>query len=259
MSEETDPFERALARTEADIVSALRAAGAHTRELKKAQKCAAAGSIRELERALEAADDLGGSLREGVRMAKGGWSFDVRQHFESGGYTRELLARAQAAGLVLQEQDDRIVAFPSLARLVPAESAIDVNKKRERSIRPSAVVERFRAARDQPVRFKPEPFLEALLQAYRFVLGEEKREGGSTVKLLDIYRVLTVLPGSAPSYPKPEFARDIYLLEESGVRRTREGLEVVWPAAAGTRGTQTLGTVTRDGRLRVYYGIAFEQ
>ena len=38
MPEETDPFERALVRTEADIVSALRAASALTRELKKAQK-----------------------------------------------------------------------------------------------------------------------------------------------------------------------------------------------------------------------------
>lgn len=255
-SEETDSFERALARTEADVVSALRAAGALTRELKKAQKGAAAGTIRDLEKALEAADDLGGTLREAVRAARGGWRFDVRQHFESGGYTRELLALARDSGLPLQEQDERIVSFPSLARLVSADSAIEVNKKRERSIRPSAVIERFRAARDRPVRFKPEPFLESLLQAYRLVLAEERSGDRSVVKLVDVYRVLTVLPGSGSLYPKPEFARDIYLLEESGVRHTRQ-LEVRLPAATGTKGTQTLTTVTRDGRVRTYYGIAF--
>ena len=46
---------------------------------------------------------------------------------------------------------------------------------------------------------------------------------GATVKLSDVYTVLTVLPGSARDYSRQELARDLYLLDQSGITKTRDG------------------------------------
>ncbi|HMQ28142.1 MAG TPA: hypothetical protein PKA98_19290, partial [Acidimicrobiales bacterium] len=82
---------------------------------------------------------------------------------------------------------------------------------------------------------------------------------GATVKLADVYRVLTVLPGSARDYSKPEFARDLYLLDQSGVTTTRDGRVLSLPASALTRGSGVLTTVTRGGQEKVYAGISFAE
>jgi hypothetical protein len=68
------------------------------------------------------------------------------------------------------------------------------------------------------------------------------------------------MPGQAREYSKQEFARDIYLLDRSGVTRTRRGYVVSFPASTGARSaTSTLRIVTEGGQEKVYYGIAFAQ
>ena len=69
--------------------------------------------------------------------------------------------------------------------------------------------------------------------------------------------MLTVLPGQSAAYSQQEFARDIYLLDESGVDRTKDGLRMTLPASSGARTSSTLATVMRNGELKIYYGIAF--
>jgi hypothetical protein len=248
-------LESALARTEADTDGAAKAAAALTGQLKRAQKAARLGILRDLERALEAAEELAGALRDSVRAARAGWRFDDRAYLETGAFTAELLDTAQAAGVRVVEQDDRLLSYPSLVRVLPGDAAIEIDRKRQRSIRPSVVVESLRAAQSRPPRFRPEPFLETLLRAYRFVAAENGREVGGVVRLVDVHRVLTLLPGT--SYTKQEFARDLYLLDESGVTQTREGLTVAFAAATGTKGGSSLSAVTRAGDVKPYYGVAF--
>ena len=78
----------------------------------------------------------------------------------------------------------------------------------------------------------------------------------SVVKLVDVYGVLTVLPGLARDYTKQEFARDLYLLDQSGVVTTKNGRTLSLPASALTRGSGVLTTVSRSGQAKVYAGIA---
>lgn len=252
-------LEAALERTEADADAALKAAVAAAAQLKKVKKAAAVGALRELARALESAAELAAALAEAARAARAGWAFDERAHLESGAYARELLEVAQAGGVRLYEQDDRLVGYPSLVRVLPGEAAIEIDRKRQRSIRPTVVVERLKAAQERPLRFRAEQFLEALLRAYRLVAAEQRKESGATVRLLDVYRILTVLPGQAAAYSRQEFARDVYLLDESGVEVTREGFRLSLPAASGTRTGSALTTVTKSGELKLYYGIAFRR
>ena len=70
--------------------------------------------------------------------------------------------------------------------------------------------------------------------------------------------MLTVMPGSARDYSRQELARDLYLLDQSGVTTTKDGRLLRLPASALTRGSGVLRTVTRSGQEKVYAGIGFE-
>jgi hypothetical protein len=106
-------------------------------------------------------------------------------------------------------------------------------------------------------RFRAEAFIEALARAYDLVRASQGKERGATVKLIDVYRALTVLPGQSAAYSQQEFARDIYLLDESGVDRTKDGSRMTLPASSGARTSSSLATVMRNGELKIYYGVDF--
>lgn len=250
-------LENALVRTENDVDAALKAAAAAASQLKRAKKAAAAGVLRDLERSLDAAEQLAGAFRDSVRTARAGWSFDDHEYLDSGAFAQELLQLGHARGLALQEQDDRIVSYPSLVRILPNDAAIEIDRKRQRGIRPSVVVETLRATQSRPPRFRPGAFIEALARAYQLVLAAQGKDPGATVKLIDVYRVLTVLPGQSAAYSRQELVRDIYLLDESGVDRTKDGSRMTLPASSGARTASILATVMRNGDLKIYYGIAF--
>jgi hypothetical protein len=122
------------------------------------------------------------------------------------------------------------------------------------------VVEQLRRAQQAGPRFRPEPFLTSLLTAYDLVVARQGKAPGVVVRLWDVYGVLTLLPGQARDYTKPEFARDLYLLDQSGLitvgspeRRMR------WAASTGTRQSGVLTTVARSGQQQRYWGIAFQE
>ena len=250
-------LEDALARTESDVDAALKAAAATASKLKRAKKAAASGAMRDLPRSLEAAEQLAGAVRDSVRAARAGWSFDDREYLESGGFVQEVLQLGRMRGLTLEEQDGRIVSYPSLVRVLPNDAAIEIDRKRQRGIRPSVLVETLRSNQSRPPRFRAEVFIEALARAYEWVRAVQGKEPGATVKLTDAYRLLTVLPGQRTAYSQQEFARDIYLLDESGVDRTKDGSRMTLPASSGARTSSTLATVMRNGDLKIYYGVEF--
>ena len=74
-----------------------------------------------------------------------------------------------------------------------------------------------------------------------------------------MHRVLTLLPGAAREYTRQEFARDLYLLDQSGVVDTKNGRRMTLPASAMTRGGGVLTTVTRGGQTKIYAGLAFTE
>lgn len=250
-------LESALSRTEADAGAAVKTSLALVAQLKRVQKAAEVGAVGELDKALSQADQLALAARDAVLTAREGWRFDTRSHLEAGHYTREIVSLAHERGVLLQEQDGRIVSYPSVVRVLPGEDAIEIDRKKRKELRPSRLIEMLQAARERPPRFRPERFLAALLRAYRLVTAEKRKEVGEAVRLVDVYRVLTVLPGQSAAYSPQEFVRDVYLLDESGVEVTKEGLRMSLPAASGARTSSALRTITREGEVKVYYAIAF--
>lgn len=250
-------FETTLAATEAAAESALRAAAAVVKDLKRAKAGAGTGQVRDLRRALEAAETSATQLAELARELRRDYDIDDAELLSSGGYTKELLAAAAEAGVAMFEEDDRLLCYPSVLRVLPGEAALDVDRRRERRLRPSVVVATLAKSQQQGPRFKPDPFLHSLSAAYDLVLAKQGKQPGAVVRLVDMHAVLTLLPGAGRDYSRQEFARDLYLLDQSGVTRAKGGRELRWSASSGTRGPGVLTTVARSGQQQRYWGIAF--
>ena len=78
------------------------------------------------------------------------------------------------------------------------------------------------------------------------------------VQLVEIYNLLTLLPGQAKEYSRQEFARDLYLLDQSGVTTVRTGAVVSLHAARGNEAaSKVFPIITKDGQAKTYYGISF--
>jgi len=255
-----DSLEQALAGIERDADAAVRALASALKEAKKVKAAAATGQLRELRQGLDGSVRLAEAAAATTRDVRNGWTFDEQAHFSGGGYVKEVLAMAAEEGVQAFESDDRILCYPAIVQ-VAADSSVMIDKKKDRRARPSVLVATLKALQAKPPKFKPEAFLGALAAGYDLVRGRQGARPGATVRLADVYGVLTVLPGAARDYTKAEFARDLYLLDQSGVTRANDGRALQLPASALTRGSGSalFTTVTRSGQAKMYAGIALEE
>ncbi len=253
-----DTFEGTLAATERALDAALKAAAAATRELRKARVGAKNGQVRDLRRALQAAQATVAGLADEVLAVHEGFDFDENEYLASGAYTKELLATAMAAGVAMYEEDERLLCYPSLLRVLPGDAVVEVDRVRERRLRPSVLISLLAAGQQRAPRFKPEAFLDSLRGGYELVVARDGKAAEAVVRLVDVWAVLTMLPGQAREYTKQEFARDLYLLDQSGVTRTaRSSRQLRLSASTGTKGTGVLTTVARSGQQQRYWGVSF--
>lgn len=250
-------LEAELAATEERVDAALKASAALVRELKKAKTGAARGQVRDMRRALSAAANLGSDAAKAAQTAAESFNLDEQSYLASGDYARELLAAAAARDLAMFEADERLLCYPSLIKVLPGDAAVEIDRRRERRLRPSVLVDLLASAQARPPRFRPAPFLESLEAAYDLVLAREGRPEGAVLRLVEAWGVLTLLPGQQRDYTKPEFARDLYLLDSSGVTTTKSSRTLRWQASSGTRGSGTLTTVAQTGQQQRYWGISF--
>lgn len=251
-------FEETLAATERAVDSALKAAATATRELRRARTGAKNGQVRDLRRALDTAETAAAGLAEEARAARAGFDLNDQEQLASGAYTKEVLAAATAAGVAMSEEDERLLCYPSLVRVLPGDAAVEIDKKRERRLRPSVLVRLLAGAQGRAPRFKPEPFLDSVRAGYELVVARSGKKGDAVVRLVEVWAVLTLLPGQSRDYTKQEFARDLYLLDQSGVTGTsRNPRQLRWSASTGTKGAGVLTTVARSGQQQRYWGISF--
>lgn len=252
-------LEAALAAVESDADAALKSLGAALKAAKRAKAAAAAGQIRDLSQAMEAAAGMAAEASDSVATLRSSWHFDVGKWFASGEYAKELLASAAEAGVKAFESDERILSYPVVVQVSASDASVVVDKKKDRRVRPSVVVRNLAALQQRSPNFKAEAFIESLASAYDFVVSYKEARPGAAMRLFDVHRVLTLLPGAARDYTRQEFARDMYLLDQSGIVETKEGRRMTLPASALTRGGGTLTTVTRSGQTKMYAGLAFTE
>jgi hypothetical protein len=252
-------MEAALATAERALENALRGANTTVRELKRALGAARTGQIRDLRKAIAAVEAAAGSVAADGKALGDVADFDERAYLSSGGYVKELLVEAQARGLsIVEGDDDRLLCYPSLLRVVPGEVAVEIDKVRDRRLRPSVLVGTLLRAQERGTRFKAEQFLDSLRAAYELRVAADGKRPDTIVKLVDVWSVLTMMPAQRAQYTKQEFARDLYLLDQSGVVRTdRSPRELRWSGSTGTKGSGVLTTVARNGQEQRYWGVSF--
>ncbi|HOS92247.1 MAG TPA: hypothetical protein PLD23_00620 [Armatimonadota bacterium] len=249
-------LESALAALERDADATVRTAAAAVKAAKALQKAAKLGELRRLDALLAAAGAAATAVSQQVDNTMAGWQFDAAEHLASGEFAHELIAAARAQGVAVVEQDGMLYCCPSLVRVLPGELSVRIDKTRETRLRPTVLAAHLKGVQQRPPRFASEAFLDSLHRAYRRVV--EPAHFGRVVKLLELYELLTLLPGQAREYTKAEFARDVYLLDRSGSLTTRNGAVATLHASTGTKSpSAVLRTITETGEKREYYGIAF--
>ena len=252
-------LEAALVATEKALDEALRGANAAVRELKRALGAAHTGQIRDLRKALAAAQTAADGVATDTRALGNTFDFDERAYLSSGEYVKELLAEASSRGLsIVEGDDDRLLCYPSLLRVLPGDAAIEIDKVRDRRLRPSVLVGALARAQERGVRFKAEQFLDSLRSAYELRAAADGKRDDAVIRLVDLWTLLTMMPGQRTQYTRQEFARDLYLLDQSGVTHTdRSPRTLRWSASTGTKGPGVLTTVTRNGQEQRYWGVSF--
>jgi hypothetical protein len=255
---QTTSLEAALASLEREADATARALASALRETKRVKAAASNGQMRDVQSALDNAVRLSNAAAQAAVELRTGWQFDSQAHLSEGGYTEEVLALAAKEGLAAFEVDGRILSYPAIVQISPSDSTVLIDRKRERRIRPSTLVKALQGLQARPPRFKADAFLQSLATAYDAVASRNGLRPGATIKLADLYAMLTILPGSSRDYTKAEFARDLYLLDQSGLTRSRDGRTLRLPASALTRGSGVFVTVASSGQQKVYAGICFE-
>jgi hypothetical protein len=252
-------LEGALTELSTEAAALVRALAAAARAAKKAASVAETGTVRDIPIALANAATAARHAAETADRVREAWHFDVEGWFASGEYTKELLALAAETGVGAFESDDRILCYPVIVQVATGDASVVIDKKKERGVRPSAIVARLRAMQQREPKFKPEAFIESLASAYDLVIASKQMRPGAAARLVDVHAVLTLMPGSAREYTKQEFARDIYLLDQKGLVTTKNGRRMGLPASALTRSAGVMRTVTRTGQSKDYAGISFEE
>ncbi|MBI4289306.1 MAG: hypothetical protein HY671_12880 [Chloroflexi bacterium] len=255
-------LEKALAKTEEDANVSIKAAQAVVAALRRFHNAAKLGNLKELHATIESAEKAELGLRQQIATSKAGWNFNEDAYLSDGSFVREILDTSRQKGVSIFERDERLYCYPVLVRVLPGERAVQIEKTRDRSLRPAVLVDHLKELQKRPPRFQPKTFLEALYEAYRVAVRSREKglmpAAGTVIPLLEIYGLLTLLPGQSKEYSQQEFARDIYLLDRSGEAVAKDGARVSFPASTGTKApSRALSVINEQGEEKRYYGIAF--
>lgn len=255
-------FEHAFEDAEARAAATLKAAQSLVSSARKMQKAARDGGIAALRRAQADLDDAATALGQEVAESAACWPYaeDEEERYLGEHFAAELRRVAAGRGLDIHERDGQLIAHPSIVHVLPGDRAVRVDRKKVLAIRPSRLADLLLQSQKKPGRYRTDRFLESLHAVYADIV-RLPADAGRVVPLARIYKLLTALPGAKRDYDRTDFARDLYLLDESGPRVTRRGARVSFPASAGTRqsGPGLFTFVAPDGQVVKYYGIAFDQ
>lgn len=233
-------------------------ARAVVRELNRLHGYVKEGELGKFAETLDSLAELSKELDETLSAVRGRFPFDPTTYLASGAYLRELGAALEAAGVSVFEEDGNLLCSPSVVRVVPRDVAIDIDGQRERRLDPRTVVSTLVAHQRQAPRYRPERFLNSLRQSYDLIVTKNSGRTDAVVRLVDIWSVLTLLPGQAKEYTQHDFTRDLYHLDSSGITTTLQSeRHLRWCASTGIRSSGVLGVVGTDGRPRRYWGVSF--
>lgn len=259
-----DGFEQTFDNVERTADSTLKATKELEKLAKTLRKAAQDGNINAIKKVCSKFDPALGLLKQEVANVAESWPFEDEQEeaYFKEHYISELREMARKRGLDISERDGLLIVFPSIVRILSRDRAVRIDKSRKAIVRPSRLVDILVEQQKKPPRFRPDAFLKALYNIYLLLTKSQPPtlpgSHGPVVPLARIYEAFTSLPGSGREYSKMDFARDIYLLDDSGELSTKSGLRASFPSSTGARRSKDIfHFVNNDGQTVTYYGIQF--
>jgi len=250
-------FEKGFADTERAAIVAAKSVVNLVGVLRELQKAAAAGDLVAMRKSTDRAAAVLQSLCQDVENTRIAWPFstDSEEVYMRESYMGEVVEAARLDSVTVQPLDDGYLVYPSVLRVISSDRCVRIDRKKIQGVRPSRLVKLLKAIQSAKPKVAPQQFLELLYRAYRLAAGKEP---GKTLALSTIYEAITLAPGSSSTYGQTEFARDLFLLDHSGITRTKSGARIALPASTGTKGAKgTFSFVSPEGESITYYGIQF--
>lgn len=249
-------FEDAFAQTERAADSVVTAASVVLKAAKAMSRASRDGEVARVKKANQQLSVAAQALRQEISNAQSAWPIDPEREeaLFAGSFADELIDMGKREGLTITRQDDRLLAFPFLLKVVPGRRAIQIDKKSVTAVRPSRLVRFLREHEDAKPRSSPEKFIEVLYDAYCHL-----SDSVAGVPLHRVYSLLTLMPEWRKEYTPADFSRDLYFLDHSGKTLTKSGARMSLPAATGTKTGKVYSFVTPRGDVVTYYGLRFQQ
>ena len=253
-------FENAFANTEAAAAATAKSAADVARLARALEKAAQTGNVSALRRTRTEMNSALAALQNEADGATKAWPFQPSEEeaYLQERFAGELRQVAAGQGLNIHQQDERLVAYPSILRILPASRTVRIDQKQTPTIRPSHLVSLLLANQQKPPKFSTRNFLEAVHSAYQMLTrGQSSLETSRApvVPLDNIYELLTVMPGSSREYNRIDFARDLYRLDTEGPRETRSGARIDFHS--GRR--SNISFTAPDGHQLTYFNVAFQE
>lgn len=251
-------FEAGFADAERAAIAAQKVIHLLAAAMSQLHRATADGDIFKMRKSSERLVTILESTSQEVRNARSAWPFspESEEQYLRESFAAEVIEQAKSENLQIQQRDEGLVVFPSILRIAASDRAVRINRKKVPSVRPSAIVKKLKAAQSRKPK-SPESVLETLHRAYRLLVGKEY---GKTITLASIYDALTMLPGSTANFDQTDFVRDLFLLDRSGVTKTKSGAVCSLPASTGTKTARnTFSLIAPDGETVTYYGIRFSE
>ncbi len=229
---------------------------------KKFHKATQDGNIQLIRKFADQLNEAVKSAEEEIDRVISPWPFTPEEeaNYLKVEYISELLDMARQADVKIFQDADRLIVFPSVLQILPSDKAVKIDRNKVATIRPSKMVSLLKEHQTKKPKFVSERFLESVYKSYKMLTGKD--EVGRVVALYKIYDALTLAPGSAQEYSKSDFARDLYLLDRSGLLYTRSGAKYQFSGSTGTKSSNSRNTftfVSQDGEMIIYYGIQFTE
>lgn len=262
VEETTATIEQSFCELEASTEALRRATKIVAAETGRATKAAASGDLKTL-------NVVAGKLRAarqnldltGEAMVAAVQACEKTVDRLSGGYLEEVMQQILSAGGEALPHEGQLLCYPSIVRVNADTGRVTIDGRTWKSIRPSALAAELLKRQKRPGAFRSEAFLEALHNVYRRIVTRDEHTLtlGAPVPLVDIYELMTALPGTQRDYQRIDFARDLYRLETSGTTTTRKGMRM--RLMSGSTGAKNLSRrltfIAPGGREITYYGIRF--
>ena len=264
MEETTATIEQSFSELEASTEALRRVTKTVAAETARATKAAASGDLKTLNMAADKLRAARQSLdRTGEALVAAVQACEMTVDRLRSGYLEEVMQQIVSAGGEALPHEGQLLCYPSIVRVNADTGRVTIDGRMWKSIRPSVLAAELLKRQKRPRAFRSEAFLEALHKVYRRIVRRDEHnvEPGvpaPLVSLVDIYELMTVLPGTQRDYQRIDFARDLYRLDTSGTTTTRKGGRMRLSGSTGTKSrSRRLTFIAPGGREITYYGIRF--